>query len=202
MKNEYSSNQVGSDPSVTARDLGHYRSRVERRSVVRRVETALVSTTTGTMPLARKEQSSVTPAWVRMAARILAPTLDAKLASGVDPASSQILSARAQQLATLSMRHSLSVSYLDLVDAARSPHSPFSPVVPVVRSRVVVAEPLIRDIAAALVGPLPRVRGIALAESLLSDGAGPIFNPANDVDLSTSLQEVLAQMDPFARTNL
>jgi hypothetical protein len=202
MTNEYISNQIGNNPTITARDLGHYRSRAERRSAVPQLEMALMSTTTGTMPLARTGQLSSTPAWIRAAARILAPSLDTKLALGVDPVTSEILGARAQQLATLSMRRSLAVNYLDLIDAARTPVSPFSPVVPVVRRRVVANESLIGDIARALLDPLPRVRGIAMAVSLLSDGAGPIFNPASDCDLSSALQEVLAQIDPLEPTNL
>jgi hypothetical protein len=202
MTNEYSSNRSGLNPTVTERDLGHYRSRVERRSAVRPVETALMSTTVGTIPLARRGQLSSAPAWVRIAARILAPSLDNKLAQGADPVTSEILSTRAQQLASLSVRHSLAAGYLDLIDAARAPLSPFSPVVPVVRRRVVESESLIRDIARALLGPIPRVRGIAMAVSLLSDGAGPIFHPASESDLSDSLQEVLAQIDPLESTTL
>jgi hypothetical protein len=94
------------------------------------------------------------------------------------------------------------VSYLDLVDAARAPLSPFGAVVPVVRHQVLAAEPLIREIAHSLLSPLPRVRGIAMAMSLLSDGAGPIFNRASDVDLSDALQEVLAQIDPLESTTI
>jgi hypothetical protein len=200
MTNEYSLNPTGSNPTITARDLGHYRSRTEHRSAPT-LETALMSTTAGTTPLARVGRP-LTPSWIRVAARIMAPSLDIKLASGVDPVTNKMLCARAEQLATLSMRHSLAVSYLDLIDAAQAPLSPFSPVVPVVRRRVVGAEALIRDLARVLVGPLPRVRGIAMAVSLLGDGAGPIFNPASDADLSRALQEVLAQIDPLASTSL
>jgi hypothetical protein len=202
MTHEYSSNPLGDNPTITARDLGHYRSRIVRRSAARSVETALMSTTTGASPLARREQLSVAPAWARMAARLLAPSLDTKLAQGVDPLTSEILNARVQQLVALSMRRSLALGYLDLVEAAGAPHSPFSPVVPVVRARVVAAESLIREIAQALVAPLPRVRGIAMAASLLSDGSGPIFHLASDADLSTALHDVLAQLDPLASTNL
>jgi hypothetical protein len=200
MTNQYSSNHTGRIPTVTERDLGHYRSRVERRSAARQVETALMSTTTGTTPLARRGPLSPSPAWVRTAARILAPSLDTRLAQGADPVTSEILSARAQQLASMSMRHSLAAGYLDLVDAARAPLSPFSPVVPVARRQVNASESLIRDISRALLGPLPRVRGIAMAASLLSDGAGPIFNPASECDLSDALREVLAQIDPLEST--
>jgi hypothetical protein len=202
MTNEYASNPWGDNPTITARDLGHYRSRADRRGADHWVETALMSTTTGTSPLARRDQNTLAPAWVRLAARLLAPSLDGKLAQGIDPLTSEILSARVQQLVALSMRRSLATGYLDLVTAARAPHSPLSPAVPVVRSRVIAAETLIREIAQALIGPLPRVRGIAMAAALLSDGAGPIFSLASDTDLSTALQEVLVQLDPLASTNL
>jgi hypothetical protein len=45
MTNEYISNQIGNNPTITARDLGHYRSRAERRSAVPQLEMALMSTT-------------------------------------------------------------------------------------------------------------------------------------------------------------
>jgi hypothetical protein len=199
MTNEYVSNPTRNNPTVSARDLGHYRSRAERASAPM-METSLMSTTTGTTPLARVGRP-LTPAWIRLAALLWAPSLDTKLALGVDPVTSQMLCARSEQLATLSMRHSLAVSYLDLVDAAQAPLSPFSPVVPVMRRRVVAAESLIRELARVLVGPLPRVRGIAMAVSLLGDGAGPIFNPTSEVDLSDALREVLAQIDPHASTH-
>jgi hypothetical protein len=200
MTNEYSSDLAGSHQTITARDLGHYRSRAERRGVPT-LETALMSTTEGTIPLARLGRPS-TPSWIRLAARLLAPSLDNKLARGVDPLTSKMLCARSEQLATLSMRHSLAVSYLDLLEATREPLSPFSAVVPVVRRRVIGSEALIRDLARVLVGPLPRVRGIAMAASLLGDGAGPIFNPASDTDLSRALGDVLAQIDPLAEATL
>jgi hypothetical protein len=202
MTKHYSPHPTGSHPIVAHRNDGRDAARPERRSAVPPVETALMSTTTSTAPLARRERVASTSAWALMAARLLSASLDTKLALGVDPTSSEILSARAQQLASPSTRHSLAMSYLDLVDAAHAPLSPFSPVVPVVRRRVVAAEPLIREVAHALVSPLPRVRGIAMATSLLSDGAGPIFNPSSDSDLSSALQEVLSQIDPLETTNL
>ncbi|MGH3732782.1 MAG: hypothetical protein ACRDVC_05310 [Acidimicrobiales bacterium] len=139
---------------------------------------------------------------VRVAARILAPSLDTKLASGADPSASEMLSARAQQLGTPDTRHSVSKSWLDVIDRAHSPPSLFDPTVRVERRRVFAAETQIREVAGALDGPLPRVRGVAMAVSLLTDGAGPLYNPVSTTSLSDALQDVLRQIDPFESFDL
>lgn len=139
-----------------------------------------------------------TSPWVRVIARVRAPSLDTKLASGDDPAASDILSVRAQQLASPSLRHTVAKSWLDLALQAHVPFSRLTPVVRFERRRVLSAEPEIRELANALEGPLPRVRGVAMALSLLRDGSGPIFNPGNHTNLSRVLRDTIANIDPFA----
>jgi hypothetical protein len=142
-----------------------------------------------------------TTSWVRVVARVRAPSLDTKLASGDDPAASDVLSVRAQQLATPSLRHTVAKSWLDLALQAHVPFSPFNPIVHFERRRILSAEPEIRELANALEGPLPRVRGVAMALSLLRDGSGPIFNPSNHTNLSSALRDTIANIDPLASAN-
>jgi hypothetical protein len=147
-----------------------------------------------------RELPFTTP-WVRLVARLRAVKLDSKLALGNDPADSDLLSVRAQQLASPDLRHTVAKSWLELTVQARVPFSPFSPAVPIEKRRVLSAESEIRELANALEGPLPRVRGVAMALLLLQDGAGPIFNPDNHVNLSAVLRDTIAYMDPLAPAN-
>jgi hypothetical protein len=149
----------------------------------------------------RYRELPFTTPWVRLLARLRAPTLDSKLASGNDPGASDLLSVRAQQLASPALRHTVAKSWLDLAVEAHVPFSPFSPAVHFERRRVLSAEPEIHKLANALEAPLTRVRGVAMALSLLQDGAGPIFNPGNHTNLSNALRDTIANIDPLAPAN-
>jgi hypothetical protein len=139
-----------------------------------------------------------TSPWVRVLARVRATSLDTKLASGDDPTTSDVLSVRAQQLVSPALRHTVAKSWLDLALQAHVPFSRFTSVVRFERRRILSVEPEIHELAHALEGPLPRVRGVAMALSLLRDGAGPVFNPANSTNLSSALREAIANIDPLA----
>jgi len=73
-------------------------------------------------------------------------------------------------------RQALARNWLDVIVCARAPFAPLSPKVPIVRDRVIEAQYQIESLADALMAPLPTARGVAMARSLLSDGAGPIYN--------------------------
>jgi hypothetical protein len=135
--------------------------------------------------------------WVRLGARLLAASLDAKLAAGEHPATNHLLAARAQRLASTQYRRGLANSWLNLLVEARRQRVLFDPAVPLVRSRVVAAEAQIHSLADALRGPLPTVRGLAMAIGMLRDGAGPLFNPASSVTLTTSINEMLERLNPL-----
>jgi hypothetical protein len=130
-----------------------------------------------------------------------ATSLDTKLASGDDPTASDILSVRAQQLASPTLRHTVAKSWLDLALQAHVPFSRFSPAVRFERRRILSVESEIRELANALEGPLPRVRGVAMALSLLRDGSGPLFNPSNHANLARVLRDTIANIDPLAPAN-
>jgi hypothetical protein len=135
---------------------------------------------------------------VRWGARAFAPSLDSHLADGEGPEASPLLTARALQLSSRRLRRSIADSWLDILIQSHQKLSPFDPRVPVVRRRVVEADDQIRAVADALVAPLTTARGVAMASSLLADGAGPLYNPANTTDLRSLLVDVLQQLDPLA----
>jgi hypothetical protein len=147
-------------------------------------------------PLSETSTYFVSP-WVRVGARLLAASLDAKLAEGQHPASSNLLAARAQQLASVAYRRELADSWLDLLIEARRPRKAFDPAVPLVRNRVLAADAQIRSLANELVGPLPTVRGLAMAINALRDGSGPLFNPNSRLKLTSSIDLIVEQLNPL-----
>jgi hypothetical protein len=136
--------------------------------------------------------------WVRLGARLFAASLDAKLATGQHPANNHLLAARAQQLASTRYRRELADSWLNLLIEVRRPHSYFDPAVPLVRSRVLAADAQIRALADALVSPLPTVRGLAMAIETLRDGTGPLFNPTSPTKLTSSIEAIVARLNPLS----
>jgi hypothetical protein len=146
----------------------------------------------------RETRTFFAPPWVRLGARLFASSLDTKLAAGEHPATSHLLAARAQQLASTQYRRGLADSWLDLLIEVRRPRRPFDPMVPLVSSRVLAAEAQIRALADALVSPLPTVRGLAMAIATLRDGAGPLFNPTSRLKLTSSLDLIVAQLNPLS----
>jgi hypothetical protein len=91
----------------------------------------------------------------------------------------------------------LSKNWLDLLVCARARFQPLNSSVPLVRSRVIGAQPQILALADALLAPMPTSLGVAMARSLLCDGAGPIYNLACSDELGSTLCTVLAKLDPL-----
>jgi hypothetical protein len=140
------------------------------------------------------------PPWIRLCARLFATSLDDKLAGGRDPLSSQLLSARSQQLVAAHYRRGIADSWLDLLIDVRRPFLALNPAVPLVRTSVLEAEEEIRSLAEALVVPLPTVRGVAKSVTLLRDGAGPLYNRYGRPKLTDAVEEIIAMLDPLATT--
>jgi hypothetical protein len=136
------------------------------------------------------------PLWVLVGAKLRGASLDDKLAEGHAPDTSPLLAARAQLLVSLTKRRALSENWLDLLIQVRRPFSPLDPRVPIVRGRIIGAQAQVEALAEALLTPMPTSRGVAMASSLLSDGAGPIYNSACSVDLASTLCEIIAHLDP------
>jgi hypothetical protein len=136
------------------------------------------------------------PLWVLVGATLLGTSLDDKLAEGHAPDAGPLLAARAQLLVSLTKRRALAENWLDLLIHVRRPFSPLDPRVPIVRGRIIGAQAQVEALAEALLTPMPTSRGVAMASSLLSDGAGPIYNSACSVDLASKLCEIIAHLDP------
>ena len=134
-----------------------------------------------------------------MATRLLASSLDRKLAQGRSPESSRLLAARAQVLVSLVSRRELVNRWENLLVQARRPPVMRNPRVLCNREYILAGESDIREMQTALLAPLPSpVRGTAMASWLLRDGTGPIYNPRLSGDLGITLREAIAQLGSSA----
>jgi hypothetical protein len=138
------------------------------------------------------------PAWLRLSARLFASSLDERLAVGVHPATNPLLAVRCQQIVAAQYRGDLAESWLRLLIEARMPYNPLSLAVPLVRSAVLAAQDQIHSLAEALVSSLPTVRGVAMSVAMLRDGAGPLFNPNSEINLTHAVEEIIAQLNPIS----
>lgn len=117
----------------------------------------------------------------RLAARWSALELDRALADGADPEASPALSLRARRLTAFRYRRALAASLERVLrDAATArPQRSRGRIVPS-RRHVARAERELAELAQAIARPGPvSARGMAKARLLLSDGNGPLFNPAS-----------------------
>ncbi len=137
--------------------------------------------------------------WVRLLARLCAGPLDRRLASGRAPESGRLLAARAERLTSLAVRGSLARHWRDLSIQAASPPVPRNPRAPLCRARIIAADSDIRALTSALSTSLSvPAQGVAMANRLLSDGTGPLYNRSCPTDLSDALRQVIELLDPTA----
>jgi hypothetical protein len=123
--------------------------------------------------------------------------LDADLAAGRSPETSQIHATHARRLVRPLARQALAASWEHLLAIANAPPHGISSRVPVCRERVLRAESEINEMITALraSGPMP-VRGVAIAAALLSDGCGPVYNPRASERLVTLVARAVEHLDP------
>ena len=137
--------------------------------------------------------------WDRFVARLEAPSLDRRLASGFEPEADRFMATRAQTLVSPNRRRALAANWEHLLDVADRPALRHNGRVPLCRDRIADADAEVRSMLAALVSPWPvSARGVAMASRLLSDGTGPIYNRRSPTDLVAAVRDVTAQLDPWA----
>jgi hypothetical protein len=134
--------------------------------------------------------------WSRALSRLLAASLDRKLAEGRSPESHLLLAARAQVLASPVERQMLAHQWTDLLARARTPPGLRSPRASINRTGIAANEPAIRALLTTLVAPMPgHARGIATLSWLLSDGTGPLYDPRRSAELRQALEEATALLE-------
>jgi hypothetical protein len=135
--------------------------------------------------------------WDRALASTRAAVLDAQLAAGAAPESGRLIGLRARALVVPARRQRLASDWDRLVTVARE-RPPARTRVPLRRDRIIAAEADIRELQRSLraSAPVP-ARGVAIASTLLADGAGPLYNRNSHVDLRAAVQEAVKHLDPW-----
>jgi hypothetical protein len=146
----------------------------------------------------------LSPLHVLARARIFGGVLDMKLARGESPARSALLAERARLLAEPFRRARLAQSWAELVVSAHEvdvapmwPRNGLDARVPINKSMVRRSELDIEMLGRALVGRVVAIRGVALAQVLLCDGSGPVYNPNSGFRLSDLIADVVSYLDPL-----
>jgi hypothetical protein len=131
---------------------------------------------------------------IRVAVLARRRELDARLAAGDNPLSSRALALRARQLHDPTIRQALAKGIEKVVTTARRA-SPWSAVV-VPRGLSPAAECDLLSIAARLRGSEPiGERGAAITSALISDGTGPLYDPAATDRLEARIALALRWLD-------
>ena len=127
---------------------------------------------------------------VRLRERLQGRHLDHELARGVHPGSSSALALHARRLLSPGGRERIAAG---LEEATRRAGQPIrsSAQVPLRRAAILEARPELESLAAELrTDDDCRVRGVALARLLLTDGASPLYGPGPEEE--DSVDELLA----------
>jgi hypothetical protein len=126
---------------------------------------------------------------VRMWVRLHRWRLDRELAAGCAPDRSPAHRLRAAQLVDQASRRHLARSLREVVRAADSPCDwPLSSAVPIHRRAVLAVREGLIGLADRLVQPVPlNPCGVARVGLLLTDGAGPLYNPAPEGSIRDTL---------------
>ena len=147
---------------------------------------------------ARPPRSTHTPLHILVSARLFGGSLDRRLAKGESPATSRLLATRAQLIVSPMRRQALAQNWLSLLELSDEPVTfmMLSNELPV-RQRIIANEALIRTLVAALMAPMSAPRGVAMARTLVGDGAGPIYFKDCPDDLAHCLQETILKLNPL-----
>jgi hypothetical protein len=134
--------------------------------------------------------------WDRLRAHLRAAALDRELAAGASPDSSVALAVHAEHLHAEGQRSLLARS-LRRVGAAPDTAPAHRLWAPLDREAVRRTRAELEALADRLASSEPlAVRGVARVRTLLSDGAGPLYQESDPARLRHELAATLASMDP------
>lgn len=135
--------------------------------------------------------------WDRVLAHLSSLSLDAQLAAGEPTATHRLRAVRAAMLATPAKRRQLALGWEAVVRP--DPSTPFMrpSVVEVRRSQVLAALDEIHELVTALRTTRPvAARGVAVANLLLTDGTGPLYNAASPRNVRDEVRDALHHLNP------
>lgn len=135
----------------------------------------------------------------RIAARVRADHLDARLAAGASPDATPSLALRAQTLVNLTTRLNLAAAVWQLLARAFEPEAVALRALPLCRDRIQAAAADFADVSRRLAanGPVS-ARGVAQLSLLLSRGDGPLYNRDNAEDVIAVVRRAHSALDPLA----
>jgi len=135
--------------------------------------------------------------WLRCVTWRKAQELDEQLARGTDPITSDELSLRAGQLASVRSRGRFACVLRGAVDLADAPFDPVRLGRPVVRrAQVQENRELLSELADRLrAGGMLGVQGLAITSLLVGDGVSPLYSKAARSSLKTSVNHALLALD-------
>jgi hypothetical protein len=126
--------------------------------------------------------------------------LDHQLAAGASPVGSALLAIRAQRLTSRRVRERVAAGLARAVRDAETTTRGFSAAIRPHRSEVSAARTVLATLDRQLRAPAPvSARGVALLESLLSDGTSPLYQPGERGALGSRLRAAAAALEPPAR---
>ena len=135
--------------------------------------------------------------WLAAAVRLRADALDRELAAGADPLASEALMRRARRLGSRRNRVRLAGGLANARRAAESESWGLTAAVAPNRREVLAARTVLVGLEERLrdTGPL-RAGGVALLAGMVTEGAGPLYQPCPAGDLRRQLEAIAAALYP------
>jgi hypothetical protein len=140
--------------------------------------------------------------WICLAliARWRAGELDRQLAAGASPDASALLAVRGRRLTSRRHRVRLAAGLARAVHDAKGGSRGFSAAIPPDAREVVDARVVLATLERRLRAPEPvSARGVALLETLLTDGTSPLYRPPEPGALGSHLRAAAAALEPPSR---
>ena len=123
--------------------------------------------------------------------------LDCQLAAGIDPQTSTLLSMRGRTLTHRRSRKRVADGLARAHRSAQQTTPGFTAAVQPNVPQLLAAQPVLAAIDRRLRSPTPvRAKGIAMLQALLTDGASPLYQPAEPGALASRLRAAAAALDP------
>ena len=129
-----------------------------------------------------------------------AAALDQQLAAGASPDASALLAIRGRRLTSRSHRARVAAGLARAVRDAGAPSHGFTAAVRPDPREVVAARVVLATLDRRLRAPEPvSAHGVALLESLLTDGTSPLYRPTEPGALGSQLRAAAAALEPLTR---
>jgi len=136
--------------------------------------------------------------WDRLLALWRGLALDAQLAEGQHAEDDHLMAVRASMLTAPAERDKVAAAWDNVLDRLPRPRQPLDGRVPVRRSTALAAEDDVRHMIALLRASTPvPARGVAIANLLLTDGTGPLYNARSTTDLGAAVRDAVRHLDPW-----